>query len=161
VEGEGRGAEFRPVMVQPFLISEGVWVEVKDGDASAREIFRRHYSYRPYKDGRNPALFVGPGEKMVLLTPNADALFVWRKFKSADGQEGVNCSVFRNESNQLASELIREAEKLAWERWRLFTYVNGRKVKSRNPGYCFVRAGWRKCGVTKHNKLLILEKLGK
>jgi hypothetical protein len=137
VEGEGRGAEFRPVMVQPFLISEGVWVEVKDGDASAREIFRRHYSYRPYKDGRNPALFVGPGEKMVLLTPNADALFVWRKFKSADGQEGVNCSVFRNESNQLASELIREAEKLAWERWpgsRLFTYVNGRKVKSRNPG---------------------------
>jgi hypothetical protein len=145
---------------QPFLASPAVWIEVKDGNASARALFHRHYSYRPYADGRDPALFVGPGEKMVLLTPCVRALLVWRKFKSLDRQEGVNCSVFRNEGAGQSSKLIREAMVLAWERWpdeRLFTYVNPRKVKSRNPGYCFLAAGWRRCGVTKHRRLLILD----
>jgi hypothetical protein len=39
----------------------------------------------------------------------------------------------------------------------LYTYVNGRKVKSANPGYCFKRAGWRTCGKTAGG-LIILEK---
>ena len=146
---------------QPFLpISDAVWLEVKDGDPSGRSLFRRHYSYRPYKDGRNPALFVGPGEKMVLLTPDCRGLFVWRKFINSDGQYGVNCAVFRNEGAGLASDLIREADRMAWERWpgeRHYTYVNPKRVKSDNPGYCFLRAGWRRCGLTKWNKLLILE----
>jgi hypothetical protein len=58
--------------------------------------------------------------------------------------------------------LIQEATQLAWQRWpgqRLYTYVNPRKVRSTNPGCCFLKAGWRRCGVTKHNKLLILELL--
>jgi hypothetical protein len=146
---------------QPFLlISDATWIEVKDGDPSGRSLFRRHYSYKPYRDGRNPALFVGPGEKMVLLTPDCKALFVWRKYVSDDGQEGVNCSVFRNEGAGLASELIREADRLAWERWpglRHFTYVNAKKVRSTNPGCCFLKAGWKRCGVTKWRKLLIME----
>ena len=138
-----------------------MWFEVKDGDARAREIFHRHYSYRPYADGRKPKLFVGPGQKMVLLTRSLDALFVWRKFKSDDGNTGVNCSVFRNESPAKSSDLILEAEKMANLRWpgeRFFTYVNARKIKSQNPGFCFIKAGWKKCGITKHNKLVILEK---
>lgn len=146
---------------QPFLpITDETWITVKDGDPTGHSLFRRHYSYKAYRDGRDPALFVGPGEKMVLLTPDARALFVWRKFISGDGQEGVNCSVFRNESAGLASDLIREADRLAWGRWpgeRHFTYVNPRKIRSANPGYCFLKAGWRKCGVTKWRKLLILE----
>lgn len=144
------------------LLDMGIWVEVNDGHEEARAIFHRHYSYKPYGDGRKPLLFVGPGQKMVLLTRNLKALFVWRKFICGDGNEGVNCSVFRNEGAGLSSELIRSAELLAWERWpgeRLFTYVNPRKITSSNPGYCFLAAGWRKCGVTKWNKLLILEKL--
>lgn len=79
-----------------------------------------------------------------------------------DGQAGVNCTIFRNESDCLASDLIIEAEQWAWERWpgeRLFTYVNPLKIKSGNPGYCFQCAGWQKCGVSKVNKLIILEKL--
>lgn len=99
---------------------------------------------------------------MVLLTPHCDALFVWRKFESDDGQEGVNCAVFRNESSQLSSDLILEAEKLAWDKWpneRLYTYVAPKKIRSTNPGYCFLKAGWRKCGVTATHKLIILEKL--
>lgn len=97
-------------------------------------------------------------KKMVLLTPDAKALFVWRKFISGDGQEGVNCAVFRNECAGLASDLIREADRLAWKRWpgeRHYTYVNSKRIRSTNPGYCFLKAGWHRCGVTKHNKLLI------
>ena len=159
-------------MIQPYLFSESPWISTKDGDDTGRTIFRRHYSYRPYADGRDPALFVGPGEKLVLLTPCAKALFVWRKFISGDGQEGVNCSVFRNEGAGLSSRLILDAESVAFDQWgaqRLFTYVNPRKlhiVKRRGspmcpwpPGRCFIEAGWRQCGVTKHRKLLIFEKL--
>lgn len=147
-------------MTQPFLISDGVWVPVRDANPSGLAIFHRHYSYTPYRDGRRPVHFVGPGEKMVLLTPDARALFVWRKFISADGQQGVNCAVFRNEGAGLSSGLILEAMQLAWERWpgaRLFTYVNPRKIRSTNPGCCFLKAGWRRCGVTKRRALVILE----
>lgn len=146
--------------VQPFLIASGPWEPIKDANPSGLAIFKRHYSYKPYRDGRKPLLFVGPGEKMVLLTPDARALFVWRRFISGDGQKGVNCSVFRNEGAGLSSHLIRAACGLAWQRWpgqRLYTYVNPRKIRSVNPGCCFIKAGWSKCGVTKWRKLVILE----
>lgn len=137
------------------------WVQVRDGNVIALKIFERHYSKYTYKDGRKPKLFVGPGEKIVLIGKKCDALFVWRKFKSADGQEGVNCSVFRNESSILSSVLLEQAEQVAKRKWpddRLFTYVNPRKIKSINPGYCFKVNGWKICGLTKARKLLILEK---
>lgn len=123
-------------------------------------LFDRHYSKYHYKDGRRPKLFVGPGEKLVLITQDGRALFVWRKFIDASGQTGINCSVFRNESNLLSSTLIKEAMQIAFERWpgeRLYTYVNPKKIKSTNPGYCFLSAGWNFCGYTKVNKLIILE----
>ena len=123
---------------------------------------RRHYSARHYRDGRNPRLFVGPGEKMVLLTPSCDALFVWRRFISGDGQQGVNCAVFRNEGSFLSSDLVREAVDFAWQRWpreRLYTYVADRKIRSVNPGYCFKMAGWTVSGRNKDGRLTILELL--
>jgi len=137
------------------------WIAVPDGDARARAIYLRHYSARHYADGRQRALFVGPGEKMVLLTPECDALFIWRKFISDAGQQGVNCAVFHNEGPRLSSELIREAEAMAWQRWpgeRLYTYVAPRKIRSTNPGYCFLMAGWTRCGTSKGG-LAILEQL--
>lgn len=137
------------------------WYAVKDGNAVARSIFNRHYSRYFYKDGRKPKLFVGPGEKMVLITTDGSALFVWRKFISADNQQGVNCAIFRNEGEILSSKLILEAEQLAWGKWpgeRLYTYVNPKKIKSSNAGYCFQMAGWKICGVTSARKLIILEK---
>lgn len=148
---------------QPFLLHDGeTWIQVRDGNRTGLALFRRHYSYRPYADGRDPSLFVGPGHKIVLLTPCARALFVWRRFKSGDGQQGINCAVFRNEGAGRSSDLIRAADELAWALWpgeRHYTYVNPRKVQSTNPGYCFLKAGWRKCGITKQRKLLILERL--
>lgn len=145
------------------------WYPVKDGDPTAFGLMKRHYTFQGYTDGRrqNPAnrnrrLFVGPGKKIVLMTADCLALFVWRKFIDGSGQQGINCAVFRNEGPHLSSELIREAEQIAWSIWpgeRLYTYVNARKIKSNNPGYCFKRAGWSFCGLTKAKKLHILDKL--
>lgn len=138
------------------------WVQIKDGNPIGLALFNRHYSKYHYKDGRKPTRFVGPGERIVLITPNGDALFVWRKFFDKSGQLGINCSVFRNESSILSSKLILEAEEWAKKKWsgeRFYTYVNTKKINSSNPGYCFKCAGWEICGITKVNKLLILEKL--
>ena len=135
------------------------WCATKDGDLAAFGVFKRHYTYHP---GRAIRLFVGPGQKLVLTLPDYSALFVWRKFKDDSGQVGVNCAVFRNESQYLSSELILLAERWAWDRWpgeRLYTYVNARKIKSVNPGYCFKMAGWRQLPEpTKAHRLVILEK---
>lgn len=144
------------------------WIQVKDGNPVARALFSRHYTYNRKREqmsffaakNRNYKHFVGPGEKMVLLTPDESAMFVWRKFRSMDNQAGVNCAVFRNEGKTRSSDLIRAAMRWAWLRWpgeRLYTYVNPGAVRSRNPGYCFIAAGWRRCGATKAKGLLILE----
>ena len=136
------------------------WHEYKDGNKQALELYERHYSCYQYADGRVRKLFCGPGEKMVLMTERQDALFVWRKFRDDSGQVGLNCAVFRNESNILSSELIIEAERCAYTRWpgeRMYTYVNPQKIKSNNPGCCFKKAGWKICGETKGG-LLIFEK---
>jgi hypothetical protein len=98
---------------------------------------------------RDPRI-AGPGEKIVLLTPCARALFVWRKFISKDQQDGVNCAIFRNEGAGLASDLIRVGDGCsrgrAGQAQRLYTYVNPRRVRSSNPGFCFKQAGWRGAG---------------
>jgi len=127
------------------------WIIVPDGNRTALAIYLRHYSCRRYRDARKRVLFVGPGEKMVLLAINGRALFVWRRFRSMRPELGVNCAVFRNEGAGRSSYLIRDACGLAWRRWpgeRLYTYVDPAAVRSPNPGYCFRMAGWRRCGQT-------------
>ena len=144
----------------------GPWIGVHDGDPRALALFKRHYSYRRRASGqpRGSPTFVGQGQKMVLLTPKLDALFVWQVSTviRLDGQQGVRCSVFRNEGPLRSSDLILEAEELAWRRWpgeRLFTYIWPAKVQSVNPGYCFKMAAWKQCGRNKDGHLIILEKL--
>lgn len=142
------------------MIIDGHWLATKDGDRAALNLFKRHYSFHHYKDNRPHNIFVGPGKKQVLVTIDYCALFVWRKFIDKSGQRGVNCAVFRNETSIKSSDLILEAEQLAWKVWpgeRLYTYVNPKKIKSSNPGYCFLMAGWKKCGKTTKG-LIILEK---
>ena len=138
-----------------------VWWATKDGDKDCLEMYERHYSCNRYADGRKRKLFVGPGRKLVLRTERADAMFVWREFIDDSGQDGVNCAVFRNESPHRSSDLIRQADAVAdclWLDRRHYTYVNRAAVASSNPGFCFLQAGWTRCGKTK-NGLLILEKL--
>jgi hypothetical protein len=141
-------------------LGEPHWWLTKDGDDRARALFDKHYSRHHYKDGRKPRLFCGPGEKIVLRTWSGDALFVWRKFIDASGQQGINCAIFRNESKIKASELVRQADAIAdhcWPGERHYTYVNARRIRSTNPGCCFKMAGWKPCGYTQKG-LLILER---
>ena len=149
-----------------------VWIVVKDGDPRVSSIYKRHYSCYQYKDGRrsqahyrNRHLVLGPGEKLVLLSADCRAVFGWRKFISSAGEEGINCAFFRNErafgGAVLSSDLIMAAELLAWQKWpgeRLYTYVDGAAVKSSNPGYCFLMAGWRRLERKTASGLLLFEK---
>ena len=137
-----------------------LWWITRDGDKSCLAMYERHYSAYRYRDGRVRKLFCGPGEKIVLRTASADAIWAWRKFKDDSGQTGINCAVFRNESSHKSSELIRQADAIAdicWPGERHYTYVSAEAVRSSNPGFCFIVAGWRRCGRTKGG-LLILEK---
>jgi hypothetical protein len=137
------------------------WYITKDGDRSCRRLFQRHYSCRDTSDSRS-AQFVGPGEHIVLRTDECNAMFVWRRsLYRADGQEGVECSIFRNEGPVRSSELIRQADAIAdhvWPRCRHYTFVSAKDVRSVNPGFCFIAAGWRRCGMTKKG-LIILERM--
>lgn len=143
------------------------WYGIKDGDARAYALFSRHYSFRHYRDNRRQLdrRFIGPcSDRLVLMTPDCKALFVWKKFVDPSGQEGANCSIFRNEGPALSSSLIKAAMVLAWERWpgeRLYTYVDPNEVKSSLPGYCFIRAGWKKAKEMTGSGKLILYKLPK
>jgi len=131
------------------------WIGIKDGDPRAVALYRRHYSCRNPKINYGRYGFSGKGESMVLLTLDCQALWCWRKVEG----EGIYCSVFHNEGNILSSELVKEADILAWQRWkenRHFTHVNPIEVKG--DGKCFKAAGWNKLRErTKKNRLIILE----
>ncbi len=65
------------------------------------------------------------------------------------------CSCFRNESQLLASELIRQAVAATRYLWQevpeqgMVSFVNAKKVRhKRDPGRCFVKAGFKHVGYT-------------
>jgi hypothetical protein len=134
------------------------WIVGQDAEPELREMHCLHYSKYHYKDGRTPQKFVGPGEYIVLTTPTRTALFVWRKFRDDSGQWGINCSIFRNQSGIRSSDLIGEADAIAdfcWPGARHYTYVRASAVKSRNPGWCFICAGWHRVGTTKSGLVIL------
>lgn len=151
-----------------------LWWLTKDGDRACLELYERHYSAHRYQDGRRRRLFCGPGDKVVLRTVDADAFFVWRRFKddcldarTGLQQAGINCAAFRNEGTARSSDLIRQADAIAdclWPDCRHYTYVDEKGIKSGLPGRCFLAAGWRYVRIggrrarTKSG-LLILERL--
>ena len=139
------------------------WLIVSDHNPELRALADRHYS-RKTKGAKK---YIGPGEYLALITPEGKAGFIWRKTKiefRKDGQKGIECTLFRNEAQELylSSELILEAEKLALQKWpettRFFTYVNPEKIKSTYPGYTFIKGGYKISGKNKSGKLTILAK---
>lgn len=147
---------------QPSLFGSG-WIVSKDGDATLEALHRRHYSRRADRPGeRRSSLVIGPGRKLAMVTPCAKAVFAWRlALFRRDGQEGVECTIFRNEGAGRSSDLIRAADAIADERFgplRHFTFVDPEQVRSPNPGFCFLAAGWSRCGVSRQG-LLILERM--
>lgn len=154
---------------QPLLALTG-WVPVLDGHPAGVRLYEGHYSARKSlatRLARGSQQFGGSGERMVLLTADESALFVWRRQNfRLDSQRGVECSVFRNTGPELSSELILGAEALAWGRWpgaRFFTFIDadatsGRRSRRAAPGHCFRVAGWTECGRSSRG-LIVLEKL--
>lgn len=147
-------------------MSSNIWQLTNDQDREVLAMFKRHYSHRPYADGREQWQCLGPGRKLVLKIPG-EAIFGWRAFKSRANEDGYNCAFFRNEGPRLSSDLIREADlivDLLWGPDRHYTYVDaektaGRRSKHAAPGRCFQEAGWVLLDrVTKRHGRHILER---
>lgn len=119
-----------------------------------------HYSRRTI----GAKQFMPPGERFALVSPDGLAVFGWWRPDPRSGIEAMNkldgwtCSIFRNTGPTLSSELVLAAERelvtYAEARWAgtghapcgpdgMLTYVAPRKIRSRNPGFCFKCAGWR------------------
>lgn len=163
---------------QCTISDDNPWIEVKDGDHRLLMVFKDHYSYRKPQGERKNNLVIGPGYKLPLIVPHAtkpltgrpQAIFAWRLEKyRRDGESGVCCAFFRNESTMQASDLIRAAEEHAVKRWpyidRFFTHINPAKVKPTmrrgKPtwGYVYQKAGWNVLQRrTKQKNLLRLDK---
>jgi hypothetical protein len=130
-------------------------------DPECAALADRHYTRRAKSIGKPQ--FSTCTRKLILRDGPGTVLFVWTwtpKEKRYDQQEGFNCALFRNESSRRSSEIILEAEQAVVAHWgagRAYTFIDPRRVRSTNPGYCFLMAGWRHAGWTAKGKR-ILEK---
>jgi hypothetical protein len=144
-----------------------LWHRVGKFDRQACALADRHYSRR--KPG-SPQ-FMPPGQTVILLNRDATAVFGWWRphpdsgLKSMNGYDGWTCTIFRNESTTLSSELILDAERIFSVEGLdigpdgLLTYVWDRKIRSTNPGYCFQKAGYLKVGRSADGRKTLLQKL--
>ena len=104
------------------------WRHVARNDSRCRELADRHYS-RLDRGTPGAVDFMGSGKTFVLLAEHENgsraAWGVIENFDgSRDGTRRLRCSIFRNETPWLSSELIREAVALTYERWaRRFQWV--------------------------------------
>lgn len=132
------------------------WFRSYRADARALPLADRHYN----RQAIGSPQFVPPGRCLVLLTESADALWVssWplAEYVQHAWAGAWICSLFRNESTGLSSELIREAVAVTLWKWPtppaqgMVSFIDSSKTrKKRDPGRCFLRAGFRRCGMTK------------
>lgn len=136
------------------------FIQVRDGNDLAASIANRHYSRR-WKGNVNQSRLT-TFKRMILVEPTGKWVFVWNQAKfRADGQEGANCVLFRNESERLSSEIILLAEQ-EWDKkyghCRKFTYVHPGMIRSSNPGFCFQCAGWKRTRIISSRGLILLVK---
>lgn len=124
-------------------------------DAVSAAIADRHYNRRKIGSPQ----FVPPG-RCVVLRIGTEALWVssWpfaEYVRHAWAGAWVN-SLFRNESDRLSSELIRDAIAMTRAVWPqvpdlgMITFVDaGKTRRKRDPGRCYRRAGFSHVGFTK------------
>lgn len=130
------------------------WKISNRADPAAVKIADRHYNRQ--KPGTKQ--FVPPGRCKVFITFDHMAVWVtsWpfaQYVKHAWPGAWVN-SLFRNEGSTLSSELILDAIAATCYFWKaptngIITFVNPTKIKSTNPGYCYLQAGFKRVGETK------------
>ena len=139
--------------------------------------------YGPHYSRRTPGskTFTGVGQEVVLVTACGRAVWacVRQKTPMAVGSGASRGRVgqtdqqarylwrnmmFRNLGAGLSSTLIKEAYAMTLIEWRrrygclpderLRTEIGIRQVASRNPGYCYLMAGWEK-GAIRNGKLFL------
>lgn len=143
------------------------WILSWRADPRGRALADRHYNRQTV----GAAQFVPPGRCVVLVTQDADALWV-TSWPFADYVRHAwagawVCSLFRNESAHRSSELIREAVAAtraifgAPPELGMVTFVDEWKVRrKRDPGRCYVRAGFTRLPErTKEEGLVVLQQL--
>lgn len=132
------------------------WYSSHRADKRALPIADRHYNRQKIGSPQ----FVPPGRCLVLLTTDADALWVtswpFAEFVRHAWAGAWVCSCFRNESHILSSLLITQAVQAT--RWKfgeppelgMVTFVDPTKVRrKRDFGRCYRKAGFIECGTTK------------
>lgn len=150
---------------QAELTPAGYWHIVGKFEADAASLADRHYSRRKIGSPQ----FMPPGQTLILLGMMHDAVWGWWRphprsgLKAINGLDGWTCTIFRNESRMLSSELVLQAESVLWAMHDcgpdgLLTYVWDRKVQSTNPGYCFQMAGWIPIGRSADGRKTLLWK---
>lgn len=133
-------------------------------DPVARVIADRHYN----RQSPGSTQFVPPGRCLVLLADTALWVTSWplaEYVKHRWAGAWVN-TLFRREAGPLASEMIRSA--VAATRWRwptvpplgMVTMVNPDEVRAkRDPGYCYLQAGFTYVGRTSERGWLVFQML--
>lgn len=154
-----------------------LWLITDKGDLDARalvdgEVFglrgRAHYS----RQSPGARLFTRNGQNLVFMTPDHRAVWVTfrptpGKAERADGLEGWECALFRNEGawkmqRVKSRDLIREAVELSYSIWGrpgkdgIFTFIKpecvGKGREDHIAGYCYRRAGWKRVGAASDGK---------
>lgn len=131
------------------------WRKSDRFDPRALPLADRHYNRRKVGSPQ----FVPPGRNLVFLTEDRTALWVtsWpfpEFVRHAWLGAWVN-SLFRNEGDALSSGLIRAAVAHTRATWAppelgMVTFIDARKTKpKRDPGYCYLMAGFKPVGTTK------------
>ncbi len=84
-----------------------------------------------------------------------DAL-IWAEQDNREAIDDYTCDIWI-EDKQIKACGPTPADH-CWPGERHYTKVDPAAVRSTNPGFCFIAAGWKRCGTTKNGKL-ILEKV--
>lgn len=132
------------------------WRHTTKFDPAAAYLADGHYSRRTIGSPQ----YMPPGQTVCLITRDQEAVFGWWRphpdsgITAMNGLDGWTCTIFRNRTCLLSSELIRDAETALYSLGLscgpdgLLTYVHDQKTASRRskraqPGQCFIHAGWR------------------
>jgi len=156
--------------------SDRAALDVVDGKGIC-EGFGPHYSRRT----PGSKTFTGVGQEIVLVSACGRAVWACVRQKtpcapgtgSSRGRDGKTDvlprhiwrnMMFRNLGAGLSSDLIRQALAITCFHWRwrygalpserLRTEIDIRRVKSTNPGFCYLMAGWER-GIVRNGKLFL------
>ena len=132
------------------------WLRSHRADPRVVPLADRHYNRQKIGSPQ----FAPPGRCLVLKTAELSAFWItswpFAEYVKHAWPGAWVCSAFRNEGEILSSQLIREAVAATLAEYGpapslgMITFVNTTKTRhKRDPGRCYLRAGFKRCGMTK------------